>query len=391
MLLRIILFLAAFAGGALPCSVSYSKAPYHKDRRSDTGLFRFEKDGHAGFINAAGRVLIPPRFDIGWFAEEDFVEGLSPARQGDNWGFIDKTGHWAVPPRYWRVDAFSEGLAAVVYQIKGYFFPAAYIDRSGKVVIDFPEGVGTAGPFSEGLAAVGTNGKAGFGRLGYIDRSGKFVIPYELALAGPFHNGLAAVVFDGQCYIEARDGSPRSTPPSVTPASSCGGVPDSITEPCAEGFIDKTGQVVFRFQGVRNFSEGMAAVEKDGKWGFIESDGRFRVPPAYESVRSFSESLAAARSQGKWGYINPTGQWIIPPQYATADDFSDDLALTDKGYIDNTGHRVALAKDGTAFVQGLAHVTLGDRKYAYLNHLGKIVFQYRSRKVKPSMLPYSTE
>jgi len=383
-----LVLLAAFGG---PCSISFFKAPYHKDRRSDTPLFRFEKHGHAGFINAEGKVIIPPKFDIGWFSEEDFVEGLSPARVGENWGFIDSAGNWAIQPKYWRVQAFSEGLAAVIYQLRGYTFPAAYIDRSGRVAIDFPNGLSDAGPFSEGLAAVRTKGYTGVGKLGYIDRSGTVVIPYEFALGGPFHEGLAAVVFDGRCYVEERDGLPRSPPPSVPAATSCGGVPTFITERCGEGFIDKAGKIVFRFQGARDFSEGLAAVEKDGKWGFIEPDGRFRVQPAFEAARSYNGGLAATKYDGKWGYIDPAGQQVIRPQFAKADDFSDGLALTDRGYIDRAGNRAAVARDGTAFVLGLAHVTLGGNEFGYINHRGKVVFRYRSDVVKPSSLPYSGE
>lgn len=369
--------------------MSFLKASYHKDRRSDSALFRFEKDGHAGFIDAKGKVVIPPKFDVGWFAEEDFVDGLSPARIGENWGFIDTAGNWTIPAKYWRVQPFSEGLAAVTYQLKGYDFPSAYIDKAGNAIIEFPKGLSEAGPFSEGLAAVRMHGSTSVGKLGYIDRLGAAVVPYQFADGGPFHNGLAAVVFDGKCYVEARDGSSRGTPPSVPAASSCGGVPSFITKRCGEGFIDKTGKVVFRFQSARDFSEGLAAVEKDGKWGFINPNGQFEVPPTFEAAGSYNGNLASAKLNGRWGYLDRAGQWAIPPQFDKADDFSDDVALTDSGYIDRAGNRVAVAKGGTAFVKGLAHVDLGGGEFGYIDHFGKVVFRYRPAVAKPTMSPYA--
>jgi hypothetical protein len=390
MLLRAAAGISILAALALPCSMSFFKASYHKNRRSVTPLFRFEQNGRAGFINAAGKVVIPPRFDVGWFAEEDFVEGLSPARSGENWGFIDTKGNWAVQPRYWRVEPFSEGLAAVTGQLKGYDFPAAYIDKSGKPIMEFPKGLADAGPFSEGMAAVRLNGYSGVGKVGYIDRSGSAAIPYQFALGGAFHEGLAAVVFDGRCYIEERGGGPRGTPPSVMPASSCGGVPADITVRCGEAFIDKTGKVVFRFEGVRDFSEGLAAVQENGKWGFIDPHGRFRIAPQFEAAGPYSLGLAAAKSGGKWGYVDQNGQWVIQARFTQADDFSDGLALTNEGYIDKTGSRSAVANGGTPFVLGLAHVTLGEDLFGYIDHAGKIVFRYHAQPAKPSSLPYAS-
>jgi hypothetical protein len=56
----------------LPCVWMHTKLPYHKNRRSDTALFRFEEKGKAGFINLDGEVVIPPKFDVGWSSERGF-------------------------------------------------------------------------------------------------------------------------------------------------------------------------------------------------------------------------------------------------------------------------------------------------------------------------------
>jgi WG containing repeat len=389
MVMRIVFVLALIAFLAWPCSMSFSKGPYHKNLRSDTPLFRFEKNGKAGFIDARGKIVIPPQFDVGWFAEEDFVEGVSPARIGENWGFIDAKGKWVIQPQYWRAEPFSEGLAAVTHQLKGSDFAVAYIDKSGKEVFDFPKGVASSGPFSEGLAAIRQVGYVSVGKTGYVDRTGRVVVPYEFADGGPFHDGFAAVILDGKCYIESREGTSRGTPPSVPAASSCGGVPEGITKRCQEGFIDKTGKLIFKFDGVRDFSEGLGAVETRGKWGFINPQGKFQIEAKFEAVGSFKQGLARVRESGRWGYIDSKGSWVIPPSFTMAEDFSDELALTDIGYIDKTGRKVAAAQDGTPFVLQLAHVNLGNGEFGYINHTGQMVFRYRPAPTKFSMLPYS--
>ena len=44
--------------------------------------------------------------------------------------------------------------------------------------------------------------------------------------------------------------------------------------------------------------------EKLGKWGFVNQNGEPICEFIYDEVRSFSEGLAAVRVNDKWGYIN---------------------------------------------------------------------------------------
>jgi hypothetical protein len=91
-------------GTAFPCTSVVEKAMYSKHPGSTSALFRFEQDGKAGFINAQGRVVIPPRFVPDWFAQEDFFEGLASVQAGRwSWGVINERGDWVVPARYSEV------------------------------------------------------------------------------------------------------------------------------------------------------------------------------------------------------------------------------------------------------------------------------------------------
>ncbi|ABP65847.1 KWG Leptospira repeat protein [Caldicellulosiruptor saccharolyticus DSM 8903] len=69
----------------------------------------------------------------------------------------------------------------------------------------------------------------------------------------------------------------------------------------------------FDFGDVRDFHEGFAAVEKGGKWGFVDKTGKEVVPLIYESVREFSEGFAWVKKDGKWGIIaNPLKTKNLP-------------------------------------------------------------------------------
>ncbi len=63
------------------------------------------------------------------------------------------------------------------------------------------------------------------------------------------------------------------------------------------------------------------ASESGGKWSYTVV-----AEPQFEDVRNFSEGLAAVRVDGKWGYIDASGEMVIEPQFVLASDFSGGIA-----------------------------------------------------------------
>lgn len=70
-------------------------------------------------------------------------------------------------------------------------------------------------------------------------------------------------------------------------------------------------------------SDESAAVKQDGKWGFMDKEGKIMIEPQYEDARSFCNGYAAVKQNGKWGFINKEGTVIIEPQFSETMDFSD--------------------------------------------------------------------
>ena len=67
-----------------------------------------------------------------------------------------------------------------------------------------------------------------------------------------------------------------------------------------------------KYDDVSHFEEGLAAVELNGKWGFIDRSGKEVVPPKYDFVAHFEkDGLAEVRLNGKWGFIDRTGKEIL--------------------------------------------------------------------------------
>ena len=80
----------------------------------------------------------------------------------------------------------------------------------------------------------------------------------------------------------------------------------------------------------RPYSEGLKAVEQDGKWGFINQDGELVVPYKYNYVRSFHDGLAMVKLYGKWGYIDWFGNELIPIVFDEVASFRDGYAFVKK-------------------------------------------------------------
>lgn len=122
----------------------------------DPVLFN-DDEGKFGFKDAAGNVLVTPKYDNAY----EFSEGLASVCIGGeededlgDWiggkrGFIDSKGEVVIAIQYEYAESFSEGLSACCLNKKWGF-----IDKTGKVIIPFK--FDTANSFEEGRAYVRT-------------------------------------------------------------------------------------------------------------------------------------------------------------------------------------------------------------------------------------------
>ena len=101
--------------------------------------------------------------------------------------------------------------------------------------------------------------------------------------------------------------------------------------------LDENGKKVTddTFEDARPFNgEGYAAVRIDGKWGFIDKDGKVVIKPEYVEARSFSNGFAAVRKASGWGFIDEDNDVVIECKFDDAKDFNDHgcvfVAIDDK-------------------------------------------------------------
>jgi len=102
-----------------------------------------------------------------------------------------------------------------------------------------------------------------------------------------------------------------------------------------QGFIDRKGEFVIlcQWDWVERFSEGLAQVKKDDKWGYIDRQGKLIIPCQYKKAGSFSEGLAYVVKKGEFGYIDKQGKQVIKPNWMwdSGTDFSEGMACIWKG------------------------------------------------------------
>ena len=73
-----------------------------------------------------------------------------------------------------------------------------------------------------------------------------------------------------------------------------------------------------QYDRVVAFSEGLAAVVADGKYGFIDTTGKTVIEPRYEFAEGFGSGLAPVKVGDTWGYIDKTGALVIQPTFYRA-------------------------------------------------------------------------
>lgn len=56
------------------------------------------------------------------------------------------------------------------------------------------------------------------------------------------------------------------------------------------------------------FNDELAAVKKEDKWGFVNTQGEVVVPCIYDSTYPFSHGVAVVIRNSEWGYIDKGGK-----------------------------------------------------------------------------------
>ncbi len=100
------------------------------------------------------------------------------------------------------------------------------------------------------------------------------------------------------------------------------------------GYVDrKSGQTLipFKFEDALPFSEGLAAVKREGKWGYVDSLGSMVIEPRFDLAGTFSSGHAEVVIDNHAGVIDRNGKVVVETQFARAIPFTEDVVLVAEG------------------------------------------------------------
>ena len=189
----------------------------------------------------------------------------------------------------------------------------------------------------EGKILASANGKWGYAEAG-ADK-GYDISGAELSYddASVYCNGVAAVKKGDKYALIGKDGNELTRydysevkMDGYRNASRGGAVFAKLAGEGSFALIDLDGTVLSeeRFDDVRGFlgKNGVAAVNRDGRWGAIDNSGNLILDFEYDELKSSETDYIPYRAGELWGYISKDGRTLIEPQ------FEDALAVSEYGY-----------------------------------------------------------
>lgn len=332
------------------------------------------------------------------FAENP--EALYPIRQNEKWGYINRKGDIVIPIHLDHADNFYHQMA-LAGTLKDGKLQYGYIDPSGEWII--PPAFEKARTFSEGLAVVSCDNL-----YGYIDRTGTEVIPCQYEEAGDFHGAIAAVKQSGWTGFIDGTGTMIISPQytcSVHHPQFVGGLAPVFGADEQTGFINMDGKWVIppSFHSAGNFSEGKAwaMIQRDDpeaphgftiRGGYIDTSGAYVIAPEYQFGWDFVQGYATVwtlsddKKTKYWHVMNHQGQRVLENlTYRNVGAFHRDVIPVQNeammwGYIDLKGNVVIepVFTGINRFYQGLAMMEKGsafDPRIVYINPKGEIVWE----------------
>ncbi|MEX2482932.1 MAG: WG repeat-containing protein [Brumimicrobium sp.] len=341
-----------------------------------------EKDKF-GYVNKNGDLIIDFRFDDA----QDFSHGRAIVEVDDKIGLIDPTGKFILEPVYEDIGDFSEGVFYVQSE-EGYRYYNSegnpvfditfdeafsfddgrayvskdgvngFISRDGNFLVSSEKGI--IKHFKDSIFVLEMRDSMNFiypdhtllhkryfkriGNLkekramvsnedayGYVDDSANLIIPVEL---NPFPNYFQFAQFTNGHTIKKVgnnfamiDSLGKKVLPAIFTGIGDYGELIPVTKGDQWGYTNKGVKlkIDYQFDYAYPFNDGLAFVEKIGKMGAIDLEGKVVIPIRYDDIERHSKNLFVYKLGGDMGLLNNEGEQIISNEYSRVEALNKNL------------------------------------------------------------------
>jgi len=352
-------------------------------------LLLLNKEGHIGFANPAGRILIPMDYMGECKCKEKsyFNQGMLCVQRDSLYGVTDLTGREVVPYIYKTPISIANAAKRLLYAYSKKGDKVCLLRFNGDTVIGSSSSIKVSDDglvcvkrddligyyTTEGLELIPckykdvsmfVNGKAVAqrgARRGIIDRKGNEIIPiaenrFKGDIVFPLKSGLIVTFRDDRCGVLNMEGE------VVIPVkyhAYYGDAPDRIAlldDNHQLYLFDNNGNMLDHFDKISNVDVGNSTegtpVCKDNLWGFANSDWHIVIPPQYKELIPLGNGhFNVLFEDGDRGVIDHQGQVLFKGPYSSISrvcssifhvySFSDPNSDTDttlSGYVDLRGN-----------------------------------------------------
>jgi hypothetical protein len=261
-----------------------------------------------GYIDRTGQLVVPPTLAVA----NPFRGGLAHAKPfgTHDFGYLDRTGGWAVAPRLHFFGGWSDGVST--YNVGGR------IGDRGGVVGGKWGWIGDGVHVTERFDAVGKLQCELVGVLvgnawGYADRHGNLRIAPQFEWVDEFQrDGVAVASKGGKDGYLRPDGSWLIEPryERAGPFSAGRG---RVYIGDAWYVVDASGTVISEgYDDILAYVEGMARVHRGPRCAFVDLQGRIIGGQWFDESNWYGDGLAPVRRGDDWFLFSATGQLFGP-------------------------------------------------------------------------------
>lgn len=272
-------------------------------------IYNYDNEQY-GVVNQAGEIIAKPLFDYA----EDFVGHLALYKEVGKYGVINQKGEILLKPT----------------------FKDALITEDGYII-------GYDGVFTTFLDSNMSPLNRIVGDNLYSVYENIFIKTADAGYTFEDLSGKALGTFDdyyhlGEHIFEISGGRLLDTSQVVSVAS--GSQAQTLQTDYAFIYLNNKGEEVIRLEGYDNaspFSEGLAVVEKSGKFGYINKNGEVVIPLKYMSAGDFVDGVASVETRDDYLTINKNGKVITPSYDSYEVEESSDFFVVSEGYYGDSG------------------------------------------------------